>query len=110
MALRDRLGMGRRGRRFGTLAMGAVLLLGLSSCGREFAVPSPWASGELVPDMTSKDWASAFIPDGSDPQVQALNDDKFLYLYIATSSDAVKSELLGAFHQSLSLWFDPGMT
>jgi hypothetical protein len=45
--------------------------------------------------------------DSSGIIIDSHNDSDFLYLNISTHSEEIKSQILGAFLQSFTVWFDP---
>jgi hypothetical protein len=80
----------------------------LSGCA-SVHVASQWAPGEVKLGGKNGEWAAPQA-ESKDLRVQALNDGKFLYLRVSTDSQALKSQLLGAFRQSFTLWLDPDGT
>jgi hypothetical protein len=79
----------------------------LSGCAHINLV-SQWTPHELRINLSKGTWAQTIQVENQDFLVEAMNDDTYLYLFLATNSDRVKSQLLGAFHQKFTLWFDPG--
>jgi hypothetical protein len=94
-----------------------IVLLGLSllAClpiavpaGAEARLASDWSPQPLNIDLSQGGWILSRPLDNQEFVVRALNDGSTLYLFFATVSDQVKIQLLGAFHQEFTLWFDPG--
>ncbi len=62
---------------------------------------------ELNLDGKDGAWAKVDGREENDLTIKSANDDKFLYLYLSTIAWRVKTQLLGAYRQSLTVWFDP---
>lgn len=66
---------------------------------------SCWRENEIVIDGTDEDWQGAhfYYDDEIHFRVGMVNDDKFLYLSIASSDRKISHQILG---QNLTIWFD----
>jgi hypothetical protein len=53
------------------------------------------------------DWASLLGVERDGISFKAINDGRYLTIRLETASREVKSQLSGAFGQTISLWFDP---
>jgi hypothetical protein len=80
-------------------------LLGAQGCVTA-SVASRWRQEPLEFDATDQAWSGVDANPG-DPRLRAMNDGGHLYLELSTTSEPLKAELLGAFHQGLNVWFDP---
>lgn len=88
------------------LALICAAALALSGC-VNLPLRSTWAA--QAPSLAGPDpgWILAGSLAQDDLEIQARNDDDFLYLRLASTAEHVKDQWMGIYGQSLLIFFDP---